>query len=1378
VTTPPTTPDQKLAQLERGLERAMLAERVRLGKQLEQLRQALEKGRPPKRLLADLEHISKQLHRSQRTRRQREQALDAVTISYPEELPISARVDDIRRAIEQNPVVVIAGDTGSGKTTQIPKMCLQAGRARGARIAVTQPRRVAALSLSRRLAEELDVEWGRQVGAKIRFRDQTAPETLVKFVTDGMLLAEIRSDRDLLEYDTLIVDEAHERSLNIDFLLGYLRTLRRRRPDLKIIITSATIDTESFSKAFDDAPIIEVSGRMFPVETRHWSLEELFEDDDGDLSYTDGAVTAVQRLLDEPGSGDVLVFMPSERDIRETRDLLADRLGSTQRSQPIEILPLFSRLSSAEQHRVFGGHSGRRVVIATNIAETSLTIPGIRYVVDTGLARVSRYNPRTQTQRLPIEAISQSSAEQRKGRCGRVAEGICVRIFSEEDFLSRPEYTQPEIQRANLAEVILRMLDLEFGSVETFPFIDPPQPAAIRGGYQVLEELGAIDHQRKLTRLGAGMAHLPIAPTVSRMILQAHAEGALPEVLIIAAAISVQDPRERPTDKQAEADAQHKRFIDPRSDFVSLFNIWQAYHDQLETATQSQMRRFCREHFLSFMRMREWRDIHAQLEGALRERGGFRLDVSCLGRDAQTAPNPQRDPEGQRRRRTRGSKSAPAPETQPPGVGPEAYDAIHRCILTGLFSNVALKKAEPKAHNLYNAARGRQVMIFPGSGLFNRPGRQKETAGAPKSDARQKRTRNPTWIIAAEMVETNRLYARTAAAIEPAWIEQLGQYLCRISHRDPHWSRKDSRVLAHETVRLHGLVIANRRIGYSRIAPREATDIFIREALIAADVDGIVQPFYEHNRQLLRRLEAWQARQRQRHAIDLDNAYHDFYAERLPEGVGSVADLNRVIKEQGSDGFLHAEESQLLGGHELDLDEDAFPAAVDLENGERLPITYAYAPGQDEDGITVRIPYRLIDAVRADVLEWLVPGLREEKTTCLLRSLPKALRKRFVPIPDTARRIAPKLRPADGSFLNALENCLQEEYGIAVRRGDWDPAQIPTHLQMRVEVEGTEGETIVAGRNLATLTGQLERPAEAPVQAGDAWQKAVSAWEQDDVTHWSFTDLPERLEVTQMSGIPVFGFPGLQLDGASVHVRIFAQRGQAEQSTPDALVRLCEFAMPEEIAWLQREMRDLRKIVTSHRSLGEPAELERQAYKSLSRYLFLAPPLLPLTKQRYEARVQTAKDRLQGLSERVLDELEEIVDWRGQIIAITQPYPELKADLLRLLPPGFLATTDVERLPDLVRYLKAVHVRADRYRADRSRDRTKIRQVESFDARLTTLVATWDEAGPAQRQQIDAYRWLLEEFRVSIFAQELGTAQKVSVKRLETQLEAVEKAGP
>lgn len=1321
----------RLNEIDALIGEGMLAERTRLGGRLRRLRSNIDQGRTPRRLDRDLEHLASRAAASRDARLARQRALTSATIDYPDVLPISERIDEIRAAIEQHPVVVIAGDTGSGKTTQIPKACLQAGRGHEARIAVTQPRRVAATSLSRRLAEELGVEWGRQVGAKVRFRDKTAPETLVKFVTDGMLLAEIRSDHDLLEYDTIIVDEAHERSLNIDFLLGYLRTLRQRRPDLKIIITSATIDTESFSQAFDSAPIIEVSGRVFPVETRYWPLEELLEDGDGDFSYTEGAATACEKLLAESDRGDVLVFMPTERDIRETSDLLSGRLAGR---RGVEVLPLFSRLTAAEQHKVFSSHAGRRVVVATNIAETSLTIPGVRFVIDTGLARISRYNPRTQTQRLPIESISQSSAMQRQGRCGRVQDGTCVRLYSEEDFGSRDEYTQPEIQRANLADVILRMLDLEFGDIEAFPFIDPPTKQAIQGGYQLLEELGAIDRKRALTRLGSDMARMPISPTVSRMVLQAHAEVALPEVLIIAAAISVQDPRERPAGQEADADRMHAQFVDRRSDFLTLYNIWLAYHDRMEQGTQSQLRKFCRAHYLSFLRMREWRDLHAQLRFTLQELGGFRLDMGCAQRD-------------------------------------DAYDAVHRCVLTGLFSHVANKKSDPGATNLYTAVRGRQVMLFPGSGLFQRSGARDKADDAGASHSA------PAWLVAAEIVETKRVYARLAASIKPEWILELGQYLCRSSHRDPHWSRKAGRVLVHETVRLYGLVVAERRVGYARIAPREARDIFIREALIADDVDGIQHPFYEHNRQTFSRLETWQSRLRQRHAVDLDDAFHDFYAERLPEGTASVHDLNALLKDRnGDDAFLQVDEQALLAGGDLSVDLQAYPDAVDLD-GQSLALAYNYAPGQEEDGVTLKVPYRLIDAVRPEVLDWLVPGMRQERITHLLRSLPKALRKRFVPVPEAARRIAAGLTPAhgDGTFLDALENYIQQEFGVQVKRADWDPSDMPEHLRMRVQIEGNDGSTVAAGRDLQLLSDKLDRPAESPVELA-AWKAAVNEWERVDVDSWSFGDLPERIEVTQMSGVPVFGFPGLTLEDERVHVRLFEDREVARTATPAGYRVLCERALKDETIWLQRELKDLRPLVDAHRSLGEPAAIERQAYDHLARYLFLEGALEPLTEQRFTDRVATARQRLRGLSSTFLGLLGQILQLRSQLVATARPYPDLTADLERLLPAGFLQDIDYPRLPHLIRYLKAVSVRADRFAANPGRDSTKAAQILPFAERCAALRADAAQGSDERRRRIEQVRWLLEEFRVSIFAQELGTAQKVSVQRLETALEAVEKA--
>ncbi len=1334
----PAPPDVRLAALEDSLDDCLLSERVRLSRRLRRLREALTSGRPPRRLVSDLDHIAERARRSRRTRVLRQQALQSAKIDFPEQLPISRRADEILAAVREHPVVIVAGDTGSGKTTQIPKICLLAGRGRDARIAVTQPRRVAATSLSRRLAEELGVEWGRQVGARIRFRDRTSPETLVKFVTDGLLLAEVRSDRDLLEYDTLIIDEAHERSLNIDFLLGYVRTLRARRPDLRIIVTSATIDTERFSRAFDGAPVIQVSGRVYPVEVRHWPLEELLEGEDGGFSYTDGAVAACERLLEESTRGDALVFMPSERDIRETRDLLSSRLRERRRGGAgVEVLPLFSRLSAAEQHRVFGPHAGRRIVIATNIAETSLTIPGIRYVVDTGLARISRYNPRTQTQRLPIEEISRSSAEQRKGRCGRVEDGTCVRLYAEEELLARPEHTPPEIQRANLAEVILRMLDLELGRVESFPFLDPPSEAAIRGGYQLLEELGAIDEDRRLTPMGRDMARMPISPAVSRMVLQARDEGSLAEVLVIAAAISVQDPRERPAEEEEKADLAHRRFVHPRSDFLTLLNIWNAFHDRMEEGTQSQLRRFCKRHYLSYLRMREWRDIHAQLRATLGELGGFQLEEEAPG-------------------------------------GQAAYDAVHRCLLTGLLSHVGRREDR----NLYAAPRGRKAMLFPGSGLFQRSEPKKRGAQTPAADGRDgsgPAAEGAEWVVAAEMVETNRLYARTCAAIRPEWILDLGKHLCRSSHRDPHWSRTAGRVLVHETIRLHGLAVSEGRVGYGRIAPREARDIFVREALISGEIDVAAHGFLDHNRRLHQRLEVWQSRRRGGSPVDLDDAFHDFYAGVLPEGTASVHDLNRVIRDHGGrDDFLLADEARLLGGA-AGVDAEAFPEAVDI-GGVRLGLSYRHEPGQEADGITLQLPYRLVDAVRPEVLDWLVPGLVEERITALLRSLPKALRKRFVPVPSAARRIAAELKPThgDGTFLAALESYIEEHWRVQVRRADWDLEAVPEHLRLRVEIEG-EGTTLAAGRDLAALSGQLDRPAGAGAVNLEAWGEAARRWEREDITGFDFGDLPERLEVTRVSGVPVFAFPGLVLEENAVHLRLFPDREEARAATPAGFQRLCELALKDEAVWLQRELGDLRSLPADGLA-GAPGEFEAQAYGHLARHLFLEGGVFPLTRERFEARVARSRERLEGLSRRFLDLMGEILELKSRLIAQPRPYPGLKEDLRRLLPADFLDGLEFDRLPHLVRYLKAMGVRADRYLADAGRDSAKAAQVEPFARAWGRIRDGLDETPPERRRRAEALRWMVEEFRVSVFAQELGTAGRVSAARLERAIEEVAKA--
>jgi ATP-dependent helicase HrpA len=1300
------SPEQQA--LEALLAQCMLEERVRLSRRLQELRKGRRFPGP------ELEKLRQRAEASARRCEERRSRIPAV--SYPAELPISERRGAILRAILEHPVVIVAGETGSGKTTQLPKICLEAGRGVRGKIGVTQPRRVAALSLSRRLAEELGVGWGREVGCKIRFSDQTSPQTYVKMMTDGVLLAEIHGDPLLLEYDTIIVDEAHERSLNIDFLLGYLRQIRRQHPDLKLIITSATIDTEAFSRAFDQAPVIQVSGRLFPVETRHWPLEELLGEGE-DLSYTEGAALAVERLLSEGDRGDALVFMPTERDIRETCQLLEGRL-----SGQVEVLPLFSRLTAAEQQRVFSLQGRRRVVVATNIAETSLTIPGIRYVVDTGLARLSRYNPRTQTQRLPIEPISQSSASQRQGRCGRVAEGVCVRLYPEAELLARPCYTQPEIQRANLAEVILRMLDLGLGQVEGFPFLDPPQPHAIRGGYQLLEELGAIDPQRRLTSLGRRMARLPASPTVARMLLQAQEEGALEEVLVIAAGISAQDPRERPAEQQEAADQMHRRFAHPQSDFLVLLNIWKAYHTELEELqTQSRMRRFCRTHFLSYTRMREWRDIHAQLSETLRELGGFTWNQT------------------------------PAP-----------YAAVHRAIVSGLLSNVARKKE----HNLYQAARGREVMLFPGSGLFQkkapRAGEAQEEKGQDKGA--------PPWIAAAEMVETSRLFARTAARIEPEWLLDLGGHLCRFSYKDPAWSTRAGRVLVKETASLHGLEIATRQVPYSRVDPKAAAELFIRQALVE---DQIRAPhaFLEHNRRLREKVETWQTRVRSREGVDLDQAVYAFYARHLEE-LSSVHDLNRLVRarRQSEPEFLFMKEQDLLGDRKCG-NLDAFPDAL-VVDGQALPLEYAYRPGQEEDGLTLKLPYRLIDAIDREVLEWLVPGLLEEKITCLLRSLPKALRRQLMPIAEKAGQIAAELQPTHRTFLESLAAFVAQRYGVRAQPGDWDLGEVPEHLRMRVEVQGVEGVPVLASRDLGELAQRLDRH-DTPTEL-EAWKKAAAEWSREGLKGWTLGDLPERVEVAAVAGLPLWGYPGLEVVEGGVNLKLFKVREEAETSSRAGLLGLYEQEFSAELAHLKKELGALSRLKELYHPLGTLQELQDEALCHLKSYLFAREPLYPLDAPSFAAGKARAQERLRGLATQFLDLLDTLLQTYRQIRLCPHPYPGIEADVERLLPRHFLQHLAFDRLPHLARYLRAVLVRAERARLNPAKDAQRAAQVKPYQevlARLSRSAAAGDER---RRALAEECRWLVEEFRVSVFAQELGTAQPVSAKRLARRFEQLE----
>jgi len=1229
-------------------------------------------------------------------------------IKYPEELPISACRREIIEAIRDHRVVIIAGDTGSGKSTQLAKMCLEAGRGHERMIGCTQPRRLAATSVAGRVAEELGLEGAGLVGCKIRFADRTGPATRIKFMTDGILLAEARRDRKLSAYDTIIIDEAHERSLNIDFLLGILRRLMDRRDDLKLIITSATIDTDKFAKAFDAAPVIKVSGRTYPVELRYLKGE-----DEDEAGYVEQAVEATIDLHNRGERGDILVFMPTERDIRETVDGLEKAIANRQDIKgAATVLPLFGRLSGVDQNRIFRAARGRKIVVATNVAETSITVPGIRYVVDSGLARISIYNPRAGTSKLPVRKISRASADQRKGRCGRTGPGVCLRLYDEEDYLAREEFTRPEIQRADLADVILRMLFLGLGEPGTFPFIDPPAPRAIRDGYKLLWELGAIkmkDGDRATARLtgrGKIMAHLPLDPRITRMIIEARDLNAVSEVTVIAAALSIADPRIRPADRENEADLAHAAFAASGSDFLSFLKIWT---ECAKVPSRSRLRKFCKQNFLSYQRVREWHDIHEQIRKTLDRQKGFRFHNI-----------------------------------------PAKAENIHRAILSGNLRNLGLRKAK----NIYQGARDKEMMIFPGSALFNKGGK---------------------WVMAAELVETSRLFARCVANIKVEWVEPLAAHLCNYSWAEPHWEKKRGQVVAFENVSLFGLLLAARRkVNFGPHKPEEAREIFIQQALVEADLGGNF-PFLSHNRAMIERLRELEDRVRQRDVMVDDWTIYRFYDERLPKDIIDRSGLVRLLKKSGSDDFLHMAEEDIIRREPEPERLAEFPEELDV-GGFFCKATYRFEPGADDDGISVHIPAELVSQVDPARFDWLVPGMLLEKIIFLLKGLPKSLRRQLIPVPDTAEALLAELVFGRGNFYGVLQDLIMARKQVRIERGDWPLDTLSDHLKVRFCMIDNRGRIMKASRNFADLA----EPS-SPSPSGNVLDGFKKKWERDDISDWDFAGLPERIPVKDRQGrLLGFACPGLEQDEQGrINLRLYASREEAAAQTRAGLLALYlrNFQKPRKII---KDFALGKDNWALYEGLGSRDEVNLDLAIFILEEIFSCREGKIPDRKLFEERLADVRAKgLAMLGLKLLDQVIAVLQERRAVLdqisrfekmagsgGEQKRFADFRRHLEAVLPADFLKTFDGQRLGNCIRYLKALSVRIERGHADPVRDAMREELVKVQEERLA-LLRDHQSFSPDFQRRLVEYRQMIDEFRVSVFAQELKTSFPVSSKRLD-----------
>ncbi|MFV2113116.1 ATP-dependent RNA helicase HrpA [Micromonospora sp. LOL_025] len=1319
-------------ELHRRLRPLMFRDQRRLQRRLDGVRRL----RDPQRRESTLGEIAADVARAEAVLETRRAAVPVVT--YPAQLPVSERKDDIAAAIRDHQVVIVAGETGSGKTTQLPKICLELGRGITGLIGHTQPRRLAARTVADRIAEELGTELGDVVGYKVRFSDQVSDRSLVKLMTDGILLAELQTDRMLRQYDTLIIDEAHERSLNIDFILGYLRQLLPRRPDLKVIITSATIETERFARHFagpptaDEpegvpAPVVEVSGRTYPVEVRYRPLVEVAEgEDDGeDEENVRDQVQAIGDAVEElaaEGPGDVLVFLSGEREIRDTADALGKLVEKKRALRGTEILPLYARLSTAEQHRVFAPHAGRRVVLATNVAETSLTVPGIKYVVDPGTARISRYSSRLKVQRLPIEPVSQASANQRKGRCGRTSDGICIRLYDEQDFLSRPEFTDPEILRTNLASVILQMTSIGLGDIAAFPFIDPPDRRNVADGVNLLHELGALDPAeadpaKRLTPLGRRLAQLPVDPRLARMVVEGERNGCATEVMVIAAALSIQDPRERPAEKQAQADQAHARFTDRESDFVTLLNLWRHLREQQRELSSSAFRRMCKAEYLNYLRVREWQDIVSQLRQVLRtpEEG-----------------RPARDGDGGRRR---GGADLPEEIDTP---------KVHQSLLPGLLSHVGLKDAQKHE---YLGARGAKFALFPGSALFKKP---------------------PRWVMAAELVETSRLWGRVAGRVEPEWVEPLATHLVKRSYSEPHWEKKQAAVMAYEKVTLYGIpLVTSRKVNFGRIDPTLSRELFIRHALVEGDWQTHHR-FWADNQRLLAEIEELEHRARRRDILVDDQTVFDFYDARIPADVVSGRHFDawwkKTRREQPD--LLTFTRELLVNAGRTGVDEADYPDEWSAD-GVTLPLTYRFEPGTPTDGVTVDIPLPLLNQVPAESFDWQVPGLREELVIALIRSLPKAVRRNFVPVPDFARAALAAMPAGEEPLLDALTRQLRRMTGVTVPRDAWEPEKLPPHLRVRFRVLDEENKPVAEGKDLPALQRRLKAEVRQVVAA------AAPDVARTGLREWGIGTLPRTIEQVR-AGYAVTAYPALVDEGDTVGVKVFDSPAEQEAAHWAGTRRLLRLTVPSPAKFLQGRLSNEAKLALSRNPHGGVQELISDAAGAAIDKLIGEAGGPAWDAEGFAALRERVRADLVDVVVEVMDRVRRVLAAAYAVeqrlgatrnLAVVAALADIRAQLNGLVHKGFVTETGYARLPDLLRYLTAIERRLDRLPGNPQRDKQQQDRVAVVQKEYQEMLAALPP-GRRQSAAVRQIRWMIEELRVNVFAQALGTPYPVSEQRI------------